>query len=253
MPRHQESAVSDATTKRRVKVIGRRVLRPRQQVEEGIRLAILSGELRTGERLPAEAELAQQFAVSRTTVREALRALSAQALIKKIPGAGGGSFVQSIDHHSMGTLLQESMHNLLMLGTLDYEEVAMVRQYLEVPSVRLAASNRSAESLEELRSIVARERQITVDDPEVPQLDARFHAEIAKASGNRVLASFVYALHHESEPVHFLQLSAKVGQITVGQHQAIVKAIAQSDPDAAEQAIVEHLTYLRQQMVVPPS
>ena len=56
------------------KIIGRTVLRPRQQVEETIKAAILSGELKSGEMLPPEAELARQFNVSRTTLREAWRA-----------------------------------------------------------------------------------------------------------------------------------------------------------------------------------
>ncbi|WP_255122825.1 winged helix-turn-helix domain-containing protein [Rhodococcus sp. 14-2470-1b] len=60
------------------KPLGQAVLRPRQQVEETIRSAILSGDLESGEMLPPEAELARQFNVSRTTLREALRVLSSQ-------------------------------------------------------------------------------------------------------------------------------------------------------------------------------
>jgi len=244
VPAHQQPERPEAQGK----LIGRRVVRPRQQVEDLIRTAILSGDLHGGERLPAEAELARQFVVSRTTVREALRALSAQGLIKKIPGAGGGSFVQSVDHHSMGVLLQESMHNLLQLGSLNYDEVAIVRQYLEIPAARLAAAHRSETDLQSLRDIVAQQRTTSVDDPEVPHLDARFHAAIAKASGNRVLASFVHALHRETEPVHYLELSPEVGRETVRHHQEIVKAIARQNLDVAESAIVEHLTYLRNHM-----
>jgi GntR family transcriptional repressor for pyruvate dehydrogenase complex len=73
----------------RRKVIGRTVLRPREQVEQTIKAAILSGELKSGEILPPEAELARQFKVSRTTLREALRVLSTQNLIMKVPGAPG--------------------------------------------------------------------------------------------------------------------------------------------------------------------
>ena len=89
------------------RIIGHRVLRPRQQVEEGIKAAILSGELKSGEMLPPEAELARQFQVSRTTLREALRVLSTQHLITKVPGARGGNFVRSIDHDSLGTVVTE--------------------------------------------------------------------------------------------------------------------------------------------------
>lgn len=226
--------------------IGKKVLRPRQQVEERVRSAILSGELHSGERLPSEAELARQFDVSRNTVREALRGLATQNLIKKVPGAGGGSFVRSIDYESLGTVLSESMQSLLSLGRIEYEEVALVRQHLEIPAVRLAATRRTTEDLDRLRGIVESQKSISVEDPGVSGLDAQFHTEVAKASGNRVLAAFVAALHEQTEPVRSLDLSPEVGQTTVRQHGAIVAAIAEGDADAGEWAIIEHLTYLRQ-------
>lgn len=232
------------------KTIGTKVLRPRQQVEDQIKAAILSGALRGGDRLPGEVELARQFEVSRTTVREALRSLSTQNLIVKTPGAGGGSFVRSADHSSLRSTLVDSVHNLLALGSIAFEEVAIVRQHLEVPAVRLAAVNRTEEDLQELHEILDLQKSISVDDRSVPALDERFHGAIARASGNRVLASFVSALHIETEPVHYLDLSPEVGRTTVRQHQQIVRAIANQDPDAGEQAMIEHLTYLREHLLV---
>lgn len=228
------------------KVIGRTVLRPRQQVEETIKSAILDGELKSGEMLPSEAELARQFNVSRTTLREALQSLVTQNLIHKVPGARGGNFVQTVDYRSLGDVVIESVDNLLALGSIDFMEVAAVRQQLEVPSVRLAAENRTDEDVEKLRETVEKQKNASVDDPEVPGLDQRFHTQIADASGNRVLASFVAALHHATEPVDYLELSSEVGRETVRQHLAIVRAIRHQDPDAAEAAIIEHLTYLRE-------
>jgi DNA-binding FadR family transcriptional regulator len=231
------------------RVIGQKVLRPREQVEETIRIAILSGEFKTGDPLPPEAEVARQFGVSRTTVREALRSLTTQRLIYKVPGSKGGNFVQLIDHNSLGSTLIDSLHNLLTLGSIKYTEVAEVRQYLEVPAVRLAAVSRTEEDLEVLRGIVSRQQAASVDDPEVPRLDELFHSLIAQASGNRVLASLVSALHHETEPVHHLDLSPSVGRATVRQHKAIVDAIAARDADAGQDAIIKHLTYLREHLL----
>ncbi|WP_219414232.1 FadR/GntR family transcriptional regulator [Pseudonocardia nigra] len=231
------------------RAIGKKVLRPRQQVEDQIKAAILSGALHPGDRLPGEVELARQFAVSRTTVREALRSLSTQNLITKTPGAGGGSFVRSVDQSALRSALVDSVHNLLALGTIEFEEVAIVRQHLEVPAVRLAAVNRTTEDMAELREIVALQRSISVDDPRVPALDEQFHGAIARASGNRVLASFVSALHTETEPVHYLDLSPEVGRTTVRQHQRIVRAITEEDPAAGEEAMIEHLTYLREHLL----
>lgn len=235
-------AIGDGTAR---KVIGQKVLRPRRQVEETIRAAILSGELKSGEMLPPETELARQFDVSRTTLREALRVLTSQRLIVKVPGARGGNIVQSVDYQSLGAVMMESVDNLLALGTLDFEEVADMRQFLEVPSVRLAAGHRDDDQLRQLHAIVTKQKSARVDDPDVPELDRQFHTLIARASGNRVLASFVAALHHATEPVHYLDLSPEVGRETVKQHQAIVRAIEAQDSDAAEAAIIVHLTYLR--------
>jgi DNA-binding FadR family transcriptional regulator len=229
--------------------IGREVLRPRQQVEEQIRGAILSGQVASGSRLPSEAELARQFHVSRNTVREALQALATQSLISKLRGAGGGSFVRSVDHESLGRVLSDSMQSLLSLGRIEFEEVALVRQHLEVPAARLAAANCTDAHLAHLARIVGRQKSVSVEGPSVPRLDAEFHTTIANSSGNLVLASFVTALHRQTEPVRYLDLSPEVGHATVRQHQTIVRAIEDRDADAAERAMIEHLTYLREHLL----
>ena len=74
----------------------RQVTRPRDQVEQQIREAILDGQFAQGEKLPPETALAQQFGVSRPTIREALGALVSAGLIRKIPGVAGGSFVNTV-------------------------------------------------------------------------------------------------------------------------------------------------------------
>ncbi|SDG81167.1 FadR/GntR family transcriptional regulator [Microbacterium pygmaeum] len=227
------------------RILGQKVLRPRQQVEEALRKAVLSGQLAAGERLPAETELARQFNVSRPTIREALSALESQGLIFKVPGAGGGSFVQTVDHNALGQVVQKSMHNLLWLGSISFDELAMVRQFLEVPAAALAAKHRTDADVEELRTIIDEQKLRTVDDPAVAELDARFHIAIARMSGNRILASLVYALHRETEPVSYLDLSPSVGRDTFAQHQSIFHSIADGDATAAEAAIIDHLTYLR--------
>ncbi|TQC43952.1 FadR family transcriptional regulator [Rhodococcus sp. WS4] len=242
------NSTSDGDAHSSPPILGRKVLRPREQVEDALRQAVLDGQLRTGDRLPPETELARQFSVSRSTIREALSALETQGLIRKTPGAGGGSFVQAVDHTSLGQILQESMHNLLRLGSVSFHEVAMARQHLEIPAAVLAAEHRTTADLEELHAILAEQKRRTVDDPLIAALDAQFHIAIARMSGNRILASLVYALHRESEPVGYLDLSPDLGRDTFTQHQRIVKAIIDQNPKAAEQAITEHLGYLRDHM-----
>jgi DNA-binding FadR family transcriptional regulator len=229
------------------KVLGQPIAGPRRQVEKAIRGAILSGELQVGERLPAEAELARQFEVSRTTIREALQSLWAEGLIRKIPGAGGGSFVESVDHRSLERAMQQSLHRLLQLGTLRPDEVNLVRELLELPAVRLAALNRSDADLAQLRANLAARRTIVPADPRAAELDNEFHRLAAEASGNRVLAALIAALHAESSPDAQATDGERGDQATLRHHQQIVDAIAARDADEAEAAVIAHLSFIRSQ------
>lgn len=220
------------------------VVRPRKQVEHQIKQAILEGEFAQGDKLPSENELAEMFGVSRPTVREALRSLAVAGLIDKVPGAGGGSFVKSVNHESLGRMLYDSMSNILRLGALDLDEVMSVRRLLDIPVARLAAERRSDEDLESIRAVLTEQRSISLSDPGVPQLDASFHSAIAEASGNRLLAAFVSALHHVTQPAQYLALSDDLARSTLRQHKAVLRAIEAKDPDAAAKAMEQHLDYV---------
>jgi len=223
-----------------------RVRRPREQVELQIRQAILTGQFAQGDRLPSETELAKDFSVSRSTIREALRALSTAGLISTTPGASGGSCVEGFDHHSLAASFGESVANIMQLGSLSYAEVAEVRAMLEIPSARLAARNRQDEHLEQLQRVIGREKTVDVDDPEVPTLNVSFHEIVADASGNRLLASLVSALHNVTHPLAFIDTSPDLGRQSVIQHLGIVGAIRDRDEDQAGAAMGDHLKYLRE-------
>ena len=221
------------------------VMRPREQVETQLRGAILSGLFRDGNRLPSETKLAEQFKVSRATIREALRGLAEGGLISKIPGANGGSFVTYFDHHMLGDVVSDRLSNTLELGSISYDEVAAFRNLLEVPAARLAATNRTQEHLDGLHDVIEREKHASVSDPEVPMFNAEFHRIIAEATGNRLLASFVSALHRVTHPLAFIDTSPELGKQAVLHHIAIVSAVAACDPDRAAKSMEEHLDYLR--------
>lgn len=221
-----------------------RVSRPREQVESQIRAAILSGAFRKGDRLPSEAELAKEFAVSRSTIREALRSLSSSGLISTSPGASGGSFVEGVDHRTLGARFGEGVQNILRLGSLSYGEVAALRVMLEIPSARLAALNRRDEHLERLHDILEQEKSISVDDPAVSGLNAAFHETVADASGNRLLAALVSALHQVARPLGYIETSPDLGRESVIHHLRIVGAIRDRDAVMAQTAMEAHLQYL---------
>src|SRR5207302_10359861 len=120
-----------------------RVRKPHEQVADQLPDLIVSGELERGERLPNETVLAREFGVSRATVREALRLLTAQSLIRTAKGAGGGTYVTlpTVDHVSQ--FLNSALNLLTAADHVTLEELLEAREALEVPAARLAARRRS--------------------------------------------------------------------------------------------------------------
>jgi GntR family transcriptional repressor for pyruvate dehydrogenase complex len=226
--------------------VARQVLRPREQVQKQIEDAIFNGTFAQGEKLPSENALAEMFGVSRPTVREALGALVTAGLVRKLPGASGGSFVREIDAKAVGRMLEDSLSHVLQLGSVNIDEVTQAREVLEVPSARLAARHRTQRQVEAAREVISQQKQIDLHDQRVSQLDQEFHRIIAEASGNRLLAAFVDALHACTAPVTYLQLTPSVGHETILQHAHIIKAVEAGDEAAAAAAMHEHLSYVRQ-------
>jgi len=222
----------------------KQVTRPRDQVESQLREAILDGHFAQGEKLPAETELAQQFGVSRPTVREALGALVSSGLIRKIPGVAGGSFVNTVTPDSLSQMLSESMDTIVRIGALDIDEITAVRRVLEIPAAQWAARNRSQADIDAMRKVVELQKSTTLDDPDIPTYDLRFHTAIGRASGNRLLEAFIAAVHDATHPAQFLELTREVATKTVKQHIAIVTAIESGDSDAAGDAMREHLDFV---------
>jgi GntR family transcriptional regulator, transcriptional repressor for pyruvate dehydrogenase complex len=221
------------------------VQRPREQVENQLRKAILDGSIPEGERLPSENALAQSFNVSRATIREALRSLVEAGLLTKGPGTTSGLYVESVDHNALSRVVSERLTNILDLGSVTAEEVATFRDLLEVPSARLAAANRTQRNLDALRAVIDEERETTFDDAIVPVLNARFHSEVANASGNRVLAAFVSALHRAAHPLAFVHTDEELGRLAVTHHIDLYRAIEKQDADEAATVMRAHLDYLR--------
>ena len=222
----------------------KQILRPRAQVEHQIREAILRGDFRQGDKLPPETELAQQFGVSRPTVREALGSLVTAGLIRKIPGVAGGSFVKSVTPDSLSSMLSESMDTIVRLGSLDIDELTSMRRVLEVPAASLAAGNRQDHHVSALEDIVERQRKTTIDDPDIVVYDRDFHVTISRASGNRLLSAFIAAIHESTLPARFLSVTPEVGRETVKQHLGILSAIRNGSSAGAAEAMDEHLEYV---------
>jgi DNA-binding FadR family transcriptional regulator len=229
------------------------VRRPREQVEKQLRDAIVSASFKGGDRLPSEAELAREFQVSRSTVREALRVLVSEGLIRKVPGAGGGSFVQSVDHNSLKSLLSGSLETILKFGKISIDEVNAVRRMLEIPAAREAAENRTDAQAAKLEDLIQRQDEMVREetdrrDPALYELGQSIYGLVAEASGNRLLASFVSAMAGVTIPVYMRDLPLEHAEAAREGTRAVVAAIVARDADGAEAAMTAQLDLVQRHL-----
>ncbi|MBB4665226.1 FadR/GntR family transcriptional regulator [Conexibacter arvalis] len=220
------------------------VRRAYEQIYDQLRAAMFSGELANGERLPSEAQLAAGFGVSRGTVREALRLLLAEGLIRTVPGAGGGSFVvlPTVDH--VADFLRRNVELLTLKEDVTLPEFLEARELIELFAVRQAAVRRTDADLAALRAT------LTPDDsglsPEEQYLaNRRFHEVLIDACGNTLLqiaAGPIFSVLH-SHLMRFT-LTAEFPRSVCRDHATILDAIEAGDSERATAAMAEHLTSL---------
>lgn len=197
-----------------------------------LRGAIEKGELAVGTRLPSEAALATRYGVSRSVVREALRSCETLGLTRT--QTGRGTFVVA-DHVATD----------LTIGEFSSREIAEARPHVEIPAAGLAARNGSADARAELRRLADEMNRVT-DPPRWVKLDGEFHAAIARAADNRLIAAWQAtmraALLRQSET---LNLVAHRRDAANAEHAAIVDAIEAGDAPGAQTAMAEHLDRVR--------
>jgi DNA-binding FadR family transcriptional regulator len=221
-----------------------RVRKAYEQVHDQLRELIMRGELVRGERLPNETVLAREFGVSRSTVREALRALAAHNLIHTVKGASGGSFVTlpTVDHIS--EFLQANISLLSASNDVTLEEFLEARRLLEVFAARQCAARRSDADL-------ARLRETIIDVPSALPAEERFvynegfHSAVLDGAGNTLLRIAAQPIFSVLQ-TNFSREALSVGfaeQID-GDHRAILAAIETGDGEAAAAEMQKHLDYL---------
>jgi GntR family transcriptional repressor for pyruvate dehydrogenase complex len=163
-----------------------------QLVLDRIEEQILTGELRVGDRLPPERDLASLLGVSRSAVREAIRALQAQGVLHSMVGNGPDS--GTIVSGSSGDALTRLLRLHVGLANFPIHDIVEARVMLERWSVRLAAANASDADRERLKGLLD-----SMEDPDVARaafndLDTAFHVAMADAGGSRLVADLTAAV-----------------------------------------------------------
>ena len=164
------------------------------QIADRIRQSIISGELRADDRLPGEEQLAVQFGGSRPTIREALKRLAAQHLIRSRRGPTGGTFINCPNEQQLRDSLTGAAIVAVSMGEFDPDEIAEARRELELLCCRLAVQNYTPADLQLMRDQVAKQAQAGLSGEDFYAADVRFHRALVDASGNRMLQLVMFSV-----------------------------------------------------------
>ena len=205
---------------------------------------ILKGTIATGERLPAEGEMAVQFGVSRSTIREALRGLSSQSLVYTKRGVNGGTFVAEFSAEHVQAYLETTIGLLSGADVVSVDEILEARELFEVPAARLAAVRRDDDQLRRLKATLASGADI---EPAHDFEDHKeFHVSIMKASGNQLLEVIARPVFSVLRTRFVRERATRdFWSAVVGDHQDIFDAIAAGDAEASARLMHLHLERLR--------
>jgi GntR family transcriptional regulator, transcriptional repressor for pyruvate dehydrogenase complex len=216
-----------------------------QQAADQIRDLILTGELQPGSRLPNETMMALNFGISRATVREALRVLAAQNLIRTTKGTGGGSFVTlpTVDHIS--EFLGASLGLMTEARDVSLEELLDARALLEIPAAYRAAQRRDDDDVKRLLGAIPDE-PLKLHAADQFTYNKEFHSVVLETSRNKLLLI-------AAQPI-FSVLQTHLARSVLGRpfhrtinehHREITAAIAAGDPVVASDLMETHLDFLR--------
>src|ERR1700730_8216980 len=213
-----------------------------EQIVQQIEDSILKGELKEGQQLPAERELAQQFGVSRTAVREAVKTLPEKGLVEAY--AGRGTFVTSKTAHSIRLTLDRMMRSDASEGTV---HLAEVREILEPEIAALAAQRADDDTLSAMREAIGVMDAARQDPERFIEGDLDFHLALAEAAGNPLILSLIDSIVGQLREQRMRSYYTKGGPER-GQyhHKRILEAIEHRNLQGAREAMRAHLRQVQE-------
>jgi GntR family transcriptional repressor for pyruvate dehydrogenase complex len=213
-----------------------------EQIVEQIEQSVQRGDLKPGDQLPAERELAEQFGVSRTAVREAVKALREKGLVEAYPGKG--TFITSGSSNPMRQSIDRMMRSAQVDATSSLVEV---REILEPEIAALAAVRATEENLNSLRESVAVMDAAKRDPDTYIEADLDFHLELAEAAANPLILSLIDSivgvLREQRMRIFEVEGGPDRGQY---HHKRILEAMERQDAEGAREAMRAHLRQVRE-------
>lgn len=212
-----------------------------ERIVSQIEQRIEAGDLKVGDRLPSERELAEQFAVSRTAVREAVKALRQKGLVEILPGRG--TFITN----GTSDTVRSSLDMLIKMGsTKGSGHMVEVREILEPEIAALAATRITEEYIATMQEAV-NIMDTALDNVDLfVEADLDFHLALAEGTQNPIIPilvdSIIDLLRKQRKRIGLTTGGLQRGQV---HHKKILDAIVRRDPQAARQAMQDHLRQVR--------
>ena len=213
--------------------VGRRRLADEivDQVEE----LIVKSELRVGDPLPPERDLARQLQVSRNALREAIGMLAQKGLVEVRPGTG--SYVAQ----PTAAFIGDSLHFLLRLNANVLIDLMEARVVIESETAALAAQKATADALQGVKAALDEMDTHLAQPDEYTEADLTFHTELAQAAGNQVLLLFLLSLRAAlRENIRYFARSQQENEKSLRFHHRIYEAVLARQPDIARQNMSAH-------------
>lgn len=213
------------------------------EVSAQIQLRIASGELRSGDKLPPERELAARLGVSRGAVREALRTLERTGLVVLQAGSRGGAFIGQ----GNPALIGDSFRNLYQLGSVSLDDLTEARQWVELAVVRVVAKRATKKDLAALEANVDEAEHLLLAKRYDDKIDVHieFHNLLARATQNAVMIMLMGSLMEVMRDFAHA-VGGERNDLTIKARRRLLDRLRKRDAEGAVAAMAEHLDSLHQ-------
>lgn len=211
------------------------------RIVSAVRDALFARQLKPGDFLGSEKDVASKFGVSRMAARDAMRTLEAIGIIEIRVGAGGGARIASGNDELFADVLSIQ----LTLSGASAREIIETQRIIETTAARLAAEFATEDEIARIATTLKHSQDTIHDTEKFTQACLDFHLAIADASHNRVLKMQLTSLQYVVWPEHNRTLTPVVSANLQDIHEEIYQAIAAHDPQAAHDAMHRHLSGVR--------
>jgi GntR family transcriptional repressor for pyruvate dehydrogenase complex len=210
-----------------------------EQVASNIEDWIISRALKPGDRLPSERELCEQFGLSRTVIREAIKTLAERGLVSIQPGRG--NFVARLSAEN----LSEAVNRFLRFSNETYEDLLEMRELLEVKIAELAAVRARPEDCRRLEAAVKAMDEAQNDADLFLAGDLAFHSALARATQSGVFMALVNSIVDYLYDIRLVGFQVNAYKRGWAEHRRIYQAICDKNPATAREAMRQHLQNVR--------